>query len=72
MSDDIVSRVQRIDARLKDAEDVLYGDGRTRAPGLAQDVRDLTRQLDRQILVVWGLIVVCVINIATVALAVLQ
>ena len=71
MSDDIVSEVRTLSDRLGDVEDNLYGDPRTSRPGLVEQVQNLTAQVDRLVLVMWGLMVVSLIVLATVAMAVL-
>ena len=71
MSDDIVTQVRTLGERLVDVEQNLYGDDRTRRPGLVEQVNALTVQVNRLVLVMWGLIVVSLIVLATVAMAVL-
>ena len=78
MSDDIISRVDRIDSRLSDVETLIYGDDRANRPGLVQEVHALTEALQvqsqaiqRQTIVLWWLAGLMVITILIVALAVL-
>jgi hypothetical protein len=71
MSDDIVTQVRTLGERLVDVEQNLYGDDRTRRPGLVEQVNALTVQVNRLVLVMWGLIAVSLIVLATVAMAVL-
>ena len=71
MSDDLFGRLDGFGKRLDDVEQNLYGDPRTAQPGLVQEVRNLTIQVSRLVLVVWGLVAVSLIVLMTVAMAVL-
>lgn len=71
MSDDIVTEVRKLSARMGDVEENLYGDLRTNRAGLVEQVQNLTVQVDRLVLVMWGLMAISLIVLATVAMAVL-
>ena len=78
MSDDIVSKVDRIDSRLAKVETIVYGDDQTNEPGLLQEVKALTGALhhqseaiQRQTTVLWFLAAMMAITIVIVSLAVL-
>ena len=69
---DFLSTVRSIDDRVSGVERVLYGDDRTNDIGLVREVRQLAKMQARQIAVVWGLIVLSVLNTITIAFAVLM